>query len=151
MWDLSPAFSMWYSKTDWLNIYSWPMNNMGWNCTGPLTHTFFSINILLAPSTSRSPILRFNESRGRKEYFQYPVGNLRMGRTDWIDCSTPFYSWDLSIYGLGYPQRSPGTSLCGDQGTTIVKFWRTPKLYAIFDCLRVRALNPGNSQTSTVN
>lgn len=57
---------------------------------GPLIQGFFSINIVGPP---------------------YPwVSHPQMGRANCMYCSKPLYIKDLSIRGLWYSQRGPGTS-----------------------------------------
>lgn len=69
----------------WNRVYhSWPLNNTGSNCAGPLTHRFFSINTSIQ-STVHIPrfcILRFNQLWTKNSILDLQLGICKCwGRT----------------------------------------------------------------------
>lgn len=104
---INSNMSLIYLITRWCNhnIYSWPLNDRGLTCIGPLICRFCSINIELVLCIPGFWVLHalIQQTANRKQYFPSAVGNSRLWKANCVDSSMLYYVRDLSFWGVWYP------------------------------------------------
>lgn len=82
---------------------SWPLNNMGLNCSGPLKDRFSFNKCAVSPSHPWVSHLQIQLTEGGKQYFRFLVGNPQMQRADCMHRSASLYirTWALEDLGDG--------------------------------------------------